>query len=25
MCVAVAPPGAVAVHRLYDLEAVRAA
>jgi NAD-dependent dihydropyrimidine dehydrogenase PreA subunit len=24
MCVAVAPPGAVAVHRLYDPEAVRA-
>ena len=22
MCVAVAPPGAVAVHRLYDAEAV---
>jgi NAD-dependent dihydropyrimidine dehydrogenase PreA subunit len=25
MCVAVAPPGTVAVHRLYDTEAVRAA
>jgi NAD-dependent dihydropyrimidine dehydrogenase PreA subunit len=25
MCVAVAPPGTVAVHRLYDIEAVRAA
>ena len=24
MCVAAAPPGAVAVHRLYDTEAVRA-
>jgi NAD-dependent dihydropyrimidine dehydrogenase PreA subunit len=24
MCVAVAPPGAVAVHRLYDPEAVSA-
>ena len=24
MCVAAAPPGAVAVHRLYDSEAVRA-
>ena len=24
MCVAVSPPGAVAVHRLYDAEAVRA-
>jgi len=25
MCVAVAPPGTVAVHRLYDAEAVRVA
>jgi NAD-dependent dihydropyrimidine dehydrogenase PreA subunit len=24
MCVAAGPPGAVAVHRLYDIEAVRA-
>ena len=24
MCIAAAPPGAVAVHRLYDTEAVRA-